>query len=365
MKMEYDHMDELGFNEDKQLVCTPNGFLSSANAMKRMCDRFIRNGGKLYDTLTAYDNISSYGLNREDRRSGDSLKTLVPLLKAAGVTDSSVYEFFMNDMALMPGSEVINYIDRLMTVSMVSETYEHHAMALCDSLKLPADSIICTNVSFDALEMEKLEAKKFREFTTNISKMEVPKITTKDDVQFLDPKDQTILETIDDLIERMNEADIMYQMGEIKPIGGNEKAFSLMDMKRRTEVDLNCTAYLGNNGTDYPAMDIVRDNEGLALSFNGDAYAVRGSNVAVMSSDSIVAAFLITVFYNEGLEGVYSVIDSWDRDKLAKREFSDRHLMNAMLNAFPARLPDVVAVNDDNIDDVIKESERFRKKLTI
>jgi len=232
-------------------------------------------------------------------------------------------------------------------------------------LDLPADSIYCTNVSFDSLEIEKQEAKRFREFIADVSKMDVPKITTKNDVQYIDPKDQMILETVDGIIEKMNEMDIMYQLENVKPIGGNEKAFSLMDMRRKTEVDLDCTAYLGNNGTDYPAMDIVRDNDGLSLSFNGDAYAVRGSNVAVMSQNSIVAAVLISEFYIEGLEGVYSLIDAWDREKLAKKEFSDRHLMNALLNAFPSRLPEAVIVDDDNLSDVIKESERFRKKLTV
>jgi predicted HAD superfamily phosphohydrolase len=195
--------------------------------------------------------------------------------------------------------------------------------------------------------------------------MDVPKITSKDDVQYIDPKDQMILETVDGMIEKMRETDFVYQMEDIKPIGGNEKAFSLMDMRRRTEVDLDCTAYLGNNGTDYPAMDIVRDNDGLALSFNGDTYAVRGANVAVMSQNSIVAAVLISEFYIEGLEGVHSLIGSWDRDKLSKRTSSDRHLMNALLNAFPSRLPEAVIVDDDNVDRIIKESERFRKKFTV
>jgi len=363
--MEYDHMDELGFNEDKQLMCTVSGFLSSGNSMKRMCDRFIRNGGRLYDILTAYDNISSFGLNREDRRSGDSIKTMIPLLKASGVTDSSVYDFFVNDMTLMPGSDSIHYLNRLMTVSVVSEAYEHHTMALCDSLKLPADSVYSTNISFDGLDLDKQEAKKFREFTSNLTKMDVPKITSKNDVQYIEPKDQMILETIDGMIDRMNEMDIMYQLDDVKPIGGNEKAFSLMDMRRKTEVNLDCTAYLGNNGTDYPAMDIVRGNDGLSLSFNGDAYAVRGSNVAIMSPNSIAAAVVITEFYNGGMEGVYSMIDSWEREKLSKREFSDRHLMNALLAAFPSKLPDAVIVDDGNIENVVKESERFRKKLTV
>ena len=363
-ELEYNHMDEMGFSEDKQLMCGATGFLSSANSMKRMCDRFIRNGGRLFDILTAYDSILSYGLNRDDRRSGDAIRTLVPLLKAAGVTDSSLYDHFSKNMDLMPGADVINYMNGLMTVSLVSETYEHHALALCDSLKIPSDMVQSTEVSFDELELDRNEAKKFREYAADISKMDIPKVSSGDGIQFIDHKDQMILDTVDGIIEKMNETDFNYRMEEVKLMGGNEKAFALMDMRRRTMVDLDCTAYIGSNATDYPAMDIIYDNEGLALSFNGDAYAVKGANVAVMSPDPIVAAVLISEFYTEGLEGVYSMIDSWDRKRLSDREHSDRHLMSAMLRKFPSKLPDVVIVDEDNLDRVTRESERFRRKLT-
>jgi predicted HAD superfamily phosphohydrolase len=363
--MEYNHMEELGFSEDKQVMCTASGFLASGNPMRRMCDRFIRNGGRLYDILMAYDNILSFGLNREDRRSGDSFRTLVPLLKAAGVTDSSVHGFFVNDMRLTSGSEAIHHLNKMMTTAIVSESYEHHAAVLCDSLRIPVDSVFCMNVSFDELDMERNDAKRFREFAMNISKMDVPKVSSKGDTEYIDQKDQMILDTVDGIIEKMNETDFMYQMEQIKPVGGNEKAFALMDMRRRTEVDLESTAYIGNNGTDYPSMDIVRDNDGLALSFNGDEYAVKGSNVAVMAPNSIIAALIVSEFYANGTEGVYSMIDSWDRDKLLKRGCSDRHLTDAMLRAFPSKLPSAVIVDDDNVDDVIKESERYRRKLGI
>jgi len=363
--MEYNHMEELGFSEDKQTVCTASGLLTSGNPMKRMCDRFMRNGGRLYDILTAFDNIQSFDLNCDDRESGDSIKTLVPLLKAAGVTDSSVHEFFVKDMALTPGSEVIHYMNRIMTTSIVSEAYEHHAMALCDSLKLPADSIHSTNVSFDELEMEREEAKRFREFAANISKMDIPRISSNGSAEYIGQKDQMIMDTVDEIIAKMDGMDFMYQIEEMRPIGGNGKALSLMEMRRKTEVDLECTAYIGNNATDYPAMDIIRDNDGLALAFNGDSYAVRRSNVAVMSPNSTVAAVLISEFYAKGLEGVYSLIGSWDRDKLSKIGCSDRHLMNAMLKVFPSKLPEVMIVDDDNADVAAKESERYRRKFNL
>ncbi|MCL2785866.1 MAG: hypothetical protein FWD81_01390 [Methanomassiliicoccaceae archaeon] len=363
--MEYNHMDELGFSEDRQMLCTVQGFLSSANAMKRMCDRFIRGGARIYDSLMAFDNIMSFGLGRDDRKSGDAFRTLVPMLKAAGVTDSSVYDHFVGDMKLMPNSDVIRYLSGMMTVQPVSEAYEHHSMALCEAVGLPADSIRCTEVSFDELDISKQDGKRFREFATEIAKMDVPKISSNDDAQFLGHKDQMILETIDGIIEKIGVTDFFYQIDEMTPLGGNEKAVMLMELGRGTNVDMDCTAYVGCNGTDYPAMDIVRDNEGLAISFNGDEYAVKGSNVAVMSPNPLAAAVLISEFYAGGLERVLSLIESWDREKLSKRDNSDRHLMNAMLKAFPSKLPEVVAVNEDNIDAVIKESERFRRKLTV
>ncbi|MCL2607786.1 MAG: hypothetical protein FWD92_04460 [Methanomassiliicoccaceae archaeon] len=360
--MEYDHMEELGFSEDKQTICTASGFLDSKDPMKGMCDRFIRNGGKMYDVLMAYDNIQSFELNTDIRKSGDSLRTLVPLLKASGATDSSVQEYFMNNMRLMPGCDAMHHLNRMMSTLIVSESYEHHAAALCDAMNLSPDVIRCTEISFDGLDMSESEKRRARESIVELSKLNVPKVSSDKGARYLDNKDETILIDLEDITLTVDDFDLMYQLGEMKPMGGNEKAFALMDLRRRTEVDLDRTAYVGSNSSDFPAMDIVRDNEGLAMSFNGDEYAVRGSNVAVMSSNSIVAAVLISEFYSNGLEGVFSLIGAWDRGKLTEREHPDRHLMNTMLKTFPSKLPDVVIVNDDNMSDVIKESERFRRK---
>jgi energy-converting hydrogenase A subunit R len=363
--MEYNHMEELGFSEDKQALCTASGFLSSGNAMKRMCDRFIRNGGRVFDVLTAYDNIQSYGMDRSDRSSGDAVRTMMPLLKANGVTDTSMQKFFVDDMSLIPGSNVIHHINDTMPTMIISECYEHHSVALCDALKLPSDSIKSTEVSFDSLIIEKKEARTFREYASELAKLDVPKITSNDEMSYLDGKDQGIIETVEEILENMNDADIMIQADLTDLVGSKEKVQSVMEMRRRTGVDWCDTAYIGNNATDHTALDNVRKSDGLALSFNGDGLAVRGSNVAVMSPNSIAVAVILSEFYTAGIEGVFSLISSWDREKLAKKEFSDRHLMNAMLNAFPIKLPEAVIVDDDNVDDMMKHSERYRRKLNL
>ena len=365
MRMEYNHMDELGLSEDKQLMCTAMGFLTSGNSMKRMCDRFIRNGGRIYDVLTAYDSIMAYGLNSDKRGSGESLRTLVPLLKAAGATDSSVHAYFAADMSLMPGSDAIWYLNDLMTSLIVSEAYEHHTMAMCDSLNIPPDIVRCTEVSFDDIDLDRQEGKKFRDIASELSKLDVPRVSSSGGIQFIGGNDRLIMDAVTGLIEKIDGWDLAHQLRTVRPLGGNEKAFALMDMRTRTAVDLDCTAFIGSSGIDYPAMDIVCDNGGLAISFNGDAYAVTGSNVAVMSPNPIVAAYLVSEFYVGGMEEIYDLVGSWGRENITERVNYDRHLTDAMLRAFPSKLPDVVIVDEDNIDSVIKESERYRRKLNV
>lgn len=361
--MEYNHLEELGFAEDRQTICSSYGLLTSGDPMRRMCDRFIRDGGRIYDVLTAYDGIMRYELSRDDKLSENTVKTLAPLLKASGVSDRSLYDQFRKDMCLTPGSDVIHYISGLMTTHILTEAYEHHAIALCESLNILPEMIESSEILFDDLEMDKREANRFRGFANDLSALNVPKITSSDDgTPYIDGRNSVILETAERLISDIYDTEFMYLLKDMRSLGGNEKTFSLIDIRRRTQVDLDCTAYIGNSSSDYPVMDMVRDEEGLALSFNGDAYAVRGSNVAVMSQDSIVPAAIVSEFYRGGMDGVYSLIDSWDRKKLQRYDPADRHLFDTLLRRFPSKLPSVIAVDDDNIDDVIKQSETFRRK---
>ncbi|MCL2711715.1 MAG: hypothetical protein FWD37_00335 [Methanomassiliicoccaceae archaeon] len=360
--MEYNHMEELGFSEDKQLVCNMSGFLDQGRSMRNMCDRFIRNGGRLYDVLTACDSIMMYTQDDENTGSDGTLRSMAAFLKAYGVTDISLNDFFKNDIKLMQGSDVIHYLDELMTVTVLSETYEHHVSVLCDLIEMPYNRVKCTQVSFDGSDLEVNDAKWLREVAEEISKMDIPKITTSGTNQYLEQKDQMIIETVGRMTKRISKKVFARSVGSM---GGSEKSHALLDAGRRTNVNYDCTAYIGTNATDHIAMDVVRSNEGLAISFNGDGYAVKGSNVAVMSSNSIVPAVLVSEFYINGLEAVYSMIGSWDRKELMRRECSDKNLMNAMLAAFPSKLPEVVIVDDNNLNDVMRESERYRRKLTI
>jgi predicted HAD superfamily phosphohydrolase len=359
--MEYNHMEELGFTEDKQLVCNASGFLDRGMSLRRVSDRFIRNGGRLYDVLSACDTIVPYMPDGEVSKKNGTLRALAAFLKAYGVTDGSLREFFINDTVAMPGADSIHYLDGLMTVTVLSETYEHHISVLCDLVGISSGRVRCTEAPFDWTEFEENDAKWLREVAEEISKMDIPKITVSDDEVRMEQKDKMIVETVAHLTRRISKKVFGKR---IEPMGADEKFHTLQSAVRMTGVNLPYTAYIGTDATDYLALDVVRSNEGLAISFNGDSHAVKGANVAVMSPNSIAAAVLVTEFYANGIESVYSMIGSWDRKKLMNADFYDHNLMNAMLSAFPSKLPKVVIVDDDNMNDVMKESEKYRRKLS-
>lgn len=364
--MEYNPMEEIGLVEDKQFVCNCHGFLSLNDNARQICSKFIRNGERFFDVVSRYDDLVSYALSREDSRAGSTLKMIVPFLKAGGVSDNAIYQFCKEDLKLVPGADkALRYISSLLPSFITTGSYEHHMMNICDSIDFPMSNVSCTQVDFDNFELDRQEAKIIREMGTEISSIRVPKtLYTVTNAKLLDDADADLITALDNIfVDRIPKMELDKSLKSITAIGANEKAYSLLEIRRKTEIEFSSTVYVGGGITDFQAMDLVRDSSGLAMSFNGSEYAVRGANVAVMSNNAIVVAVLTSEFYNEGIEAVFELIDHWNIDSLKTYPCADRHLMDAMLKAFPKNLPVVKRIDRQNADAVVEESEAFRKKF--
>lgn len=364
--MEYNPMEEMGFVEDKQFVCNCHGFISKNDNAKRMCGKYIRNGERLFDVISRYDDLTMYALDRENSKSGTALKMVVPFLKAFGVTDHLAYQFSKEDLDLVPGSNrAMSYIYGLLPTFVTTGSFEHHMMNVCDAIDFPMSNVSCTQVEFDSIDLDRQEAKILRELANKITALRVPKtLYSVTDTDILDEGDAKIVNELDKIfIDTIPAMQIDKTVKDITPIGANEKAYSLLEIRRKTEIEFGSTIYIGGDISDHQALDLVCESDGLAVSFNGSEYAVRASNVAIMSNNAIVSAVLTAEFYNEGIEAVYDMIENWDRKKLATHKCADRNLMDTMLEAFPKKLPVVKKVDRHNVDDVVIESEAFRKKI--
>jgi energy-converting hydrogenase A subunit R len=204
----------------------------------------------------------------------------------------------------MPGAATaVRYGYGLLPTFLATTSYEHHMMNVCDAIDFPMGNVSCTKVEFDSCEIRRQEAKELRDMAAEITALRIPKTEYSPHTPMeMDPGDVNIVSVLDrilaDRLPRMDAGDIVYS---VSTMGEDEKAYSLLEIRRKTEIDLDSTACIGGDSTDYRALDLVRDSNGLAMSFNGTESAVRGCNVAVMAKDSTVAAVLVQELYNEGI----------------------------------------------------------------
>ena len=364
--MEYNPMEELGLTEEKQLIMSCDGILTSNDYARDLCARSIRNGARFFDAVSRYEDLTTYALEREEGKSHQTMKMIVPFLKAFGMTDHFAYEFAKENLKPTPGSsDTLSYLRRLLPTFIATGSYEHHMMALCDALDFPLENITCTRAEFDSVENDRMEDRRLRELANKISSMRLPKtLYTVTESDYLDEDDAALVNELDAIFnDELPKMEAWKAYKDLLAIGSNEKAYALLEIRRKTEIEFNSTAFIGSGINDFQALDLIRDSEGLAISYNGSEYAVRGCNIAVMSSNTIVLDVLIGEFYNEGIQAVYDMVDNWNVDYLRNCKCSDRNLMDRMLSTFPRKLPVVKRVGRRNVKSVIEESDAYRRKI--
>lgn len=366
MSGEFDPAAELGLFPDKTFICNCRGFITKNNAVRDLCDRFIRNGGHVYDVLCRYDDLTAYVLGREEATGASCIKWAVPFLKAFGATDHMMHRYSTETLELMPNADrAMRYISAILPTFITSSMYGQTMMAVQDAIGSPLCECFCSTAELDQAEFGRAESRKLREMAQEIGALRIPKVEYKLNVPMeVHPDDIRIIRTLDSILqERIPELSAMNLMESLTVVTAHKKAYQLLDIRRQTAIDLDSVFYIGGEQSDYQSMDLVRDSGGMAVAFNGSEYAVRGSNIAILSKDSTVGAVFAAEFYDRGLQAVLDLANNWDRKYLKNADVHDRNLMQAMLEANPRRLPEVYVVDKNNVDEIAEKSNAYRRKL--
>jgi energy-converting hydrogenase A subunit R len=145
-------------------------------------------------------------------------------------------------------------------------------------------------------------------------------------------------------------------------MGGSEKADAIREIVEKTGVSLADVLYVGDSITDVDALRLVRENGGLTVSFNGNQYAIRNAEIAVLSENSVVTAVIADVFCRLGREQALRLVEDWSREKL-KHSSVNAALFSHLFDLYPDVLPKVKIITKENMEILTKESSEFRKKV--
>ena len=263
--MEYNPMEELGLTEEKQLILSCDGILSGNDYARDLCARSIRNGARFFDAVSRYEDLSTYAIERDESKTRQTMKMIVPFLKAYGMTDHFAYEFAKEDLRTIPGAaDTMGYLRRLLPTFVATGSFEHHMMALCDAIDFPIENITCTRVEFDSVENDRQEDRRLRDIANKISSMRLPKtLYTVTESEFLDDDDATLIRELDAIFDdELPQMEAWKAYKDMLAIGSNEKAYAMLEIRRKTEIEFNSTAFIGSGINDFQALDLVHTQPG-------------------------------------------------------------------------------------------------------
>jgi energy-converting hydrogenase A subunit R len=120
--------------------------------------------------------------------------------------------------------------------------------------------------------------------------------------------------------------------------------------------------YVGDSITDVQPLRLVRENGGLTVSFNGNDYAVREAEIAVLSGNTIVTSVLADSFSRLGRNQTFKLVEEWSPSALEKYSASPA-LRERMLVLYPDGFSQVERITDENRERLKRESSLFRKSV--
>jgi energy-converting hydrogenase A subunit R len=298
-------------------------------------------------------------------KAGDTLKLILPFLKAYGVTDRKMRSFSAKTLLLILNvKESLAFTRKIAHTFIISTSYEHYIRALCQAINFPFKNVYCTKVKMDKYLLSQKERDKLRELAAEIAKMpviEIPKGAGS--IQDFPKQHQQVIRRLDEIFwEEIAKMEIGKVFNKVNPVGGREKAEAVMQIAKNLGVSLSEVVYVGDSITDVEAFKKVRNSGGLTISFNGNEYAIREAEIAIMSEKALVTALLTAVFCKFGKQSVFELVNNWSFERL--RELNvDTELKNKFFEAYGEKLPRVEVVTAANMERLAKESTTFRKTV--
>jgi energy-converting hydrogenase A subunit R len=328
--------------------------------------RFVPNGDKLFPLISKYDDVLADVLKKPDYSAGSTLKVIVPFLKAYDVTDGQMDEFSAQNLILIANSkDTLQHVRSVASAFIVSTSYEHYIKALCKTLDFPCVNTYCTKLSLDKYSVTEQEKMRLKEIAKEIAQMPMiaipPAAKAMEDFSTADQKTIGRLDTI--FWKEIASIGLGRIFSEVTTVGGSQKAAAIEDVVAKLHVPVEDVIYVGDSITDVEAFQLVRANGGLTVSFNGNNYAVRSAEIAVLSENSIVTAVIADVFCRQGKQAAVNLVENWNLQSLEHNGVVSLALLDHLFTLYPQALPKVQIVTAKNMEPLAKESSEFRKKV--
>ncbi|RBQ23794.1 hypothetical protein ALNOE001_06830 [Candidatus Methanobinarius endosymbioticus] len=329
---------------------------------------FIPNGDEFFRIISLFDDYLVDVAKKEDYNPGNTLKLIIPFFKAYEITNEDIINFSKEHIFLVDNAKkTLNLARKFMDSFILSTSYGQYIEAISDYLNFPIENTYFTqldmNDDYKILDSEKEKLIEFKEIIVEIAKKE-----SKDGNLNVDTLNKIFFEEIPKM-------DVYKISKDLVCIGGPDKQKAVIDILNKFYTfneDETSVMYVGDSHTDVEPLKYAKNNGGLAVAFNGNEVAIKEANIAIVSDNTIATSLLIDLHSKFNKEYILKFARSYPKD--TKRSFESFRIGFALIDEFneiynneksenKKDIPIIELVNEDNIDKLVSESMKMRKKI--
>jgi energy-converting hydrogenase A subunit R len=332
-----------------------------------LCRDFIKpQGDRFFKQVSRYDDYLADVARRPGYKAGDTLKLILPFLKAQGLTNAALEAYCQKTVTLMPGAvAAFKFLhDHKFPIFEISTSYRQFAEAVGLKLGFEADRIFATDLDLDRYTLSAAEAQELQLLQWEIvSAVDVdlpPGAASPADLSA--PVMEAIVALDRIFWERLPAMDIGAIYREVNPLGGPEKAQAVTDSLAVTGLGLADTIYVGDSITDVAAFEAVRAGGGLTISFNGNRYAVNAAEVVVVSNSAWSIALITAIVQTWGKDGVLELAMPETRDK-SRSLVLPEEMINHIFGGLDGSLLNIYLSQSADRERLTRESLELRAQL--
>jgi energy-converting hydrogenase A subunit R len=335
------------------------GPISTNDNAFELTSHFIPQGNKFFAKVSRYDDVLADIVKRPEYKAGNTLKLILPFLQAYGATDNSIIAFSRSNIMLVPGAKkTLRFLQEIMPSYIISTSYRYYIKAVSEMIGFPLGNTYSTDVEIDRYSLSTEEEKTLKKFLREIESMPMLSLSSNT-YDGLHVEDKRVLEKLDEIFfDKIPAMRCGRILEDVNPIGGEEKAKAVKEIVSVNNCALDDVIYIGDSITDTASLKLVREAGGIAVSFNGNEYAIREAEIVVISGTSYPVSALAYLFKRGGTDQVLQSVSSWKYNEL--QEHLPSQLMK-VLKSESSDIPiDVTILTEKNKIELIEKSSSTR-----
>jgi len=332
-------------------------------------------GGRVFDGISEYDDWRFYivkGSSYGDRKyePGDTLGLIAPILIAFDTTEKDLIEVAKRNANFIEGAiKSINLLKKFHDFNIITTSYKQYIENTADLIGFPKQNTYGTYFPIDNFRklVEKRDKELVKRWIPIISKLPRLNIGPLSKESDLNNEQLEAVKKLDHLFfELLPRTSFKEILKEIKPIGGSRKYEAVLSFLKNRKLSESVT--IGDSITDVVMLEKTKKAGGLALCFNGNEYAIRHSNFAIVSDNCIATAVIADIFENSNIENLKIIIKNWNIKTLenaVKEKILTKEIFKEFKDSYPSKLMNFPIVYDledkKDLEKKIETSKKFRK----